>query len=64
MTAHCVWGVLTVWRVRTTNLTQLQATSLKAFWIGVSGGAGFSHMWACVHVQSVKGGCSLIISCT
>lgn len=55
MTAHCVWGVLTVWRVRTTNLTQLQTTSLKAFGISVSGVAGFSHMWACVHVQSVKG---------
>ena len=55
MTTICVRGVLTVWRVRTTNLTQLQATYLKAFGISVSGVAGFSHMWACVHVQSVKG---------
>ena len=55
MTAHCVWGVLTVWRVRTPNLTQLQTTLLKAFGISVSGVAGFSHMRACVHVQSVKG---------
>ena len=55
MTAHCVWGVLTVWWVITLNLTQLQATSLKAFGISVSGVAGFSHMRACVHVQSVKG---------
>lgn len=55
MTAHCVWGVLRVWRVTSTNLTQLQATSLKAFGISVSGVAGFSYMWACVHTQSVKG---------
>ncbi len=55
MTAHCVWGVLRVWRVISTNLTQLQATSLKAFGISVSGVAGFSHMWACVDAQSVKG---------
>ena len=55
MTTHCVWGVLTVWRVITLNLTQLQATSLKAFGISVSGVAGFSHMRACVHVQSAKG---------
>ena len=54
MTAHCVWGVLTVWRVRTPNLTQLQTTLLKAFGISVSGVAGFSHMRACVHAQSVK----------
>jgi len=55
MTAHCVWGVLAVWWVISTNLTQLQATSLKAFGISVSGVAGFSHMRACVHVQSAKG---------
>lgn len=55
MTAHCVWGVLTVWRIRTTNLTQLQTTSLKAFGISVSGVLRFSHMRACVHAQSVKG---------
>jgi hypothetical protein len=55
MTAHCVWGVLTVWRVRNPNLTQLQTTLLKAFGISVSGVAGFSHMWACVDAQSVKG---------
>ena len=55
MTTICVRGVLTVWRVITFNLTQLQATSLKAFGISVSGVAGFSHMRACVHVQSVKG---------
>jgi hypothetical protein len=55
MTAHCVWGVLRMWRVISTNLTQLQATSLKAFGIIVSGVAGFSHMWACVDAQSVKG---------
>ena len=55
MTTICVRGVLTVWRVITLNLTQLQATSLKAFGISVSGVAGFSHMRACVHVQSAKG---------
>ena len=31
MTTICVRGVLTVWRVITLNLTQLQATSLKGF---------------------------------
>lgn len=55
MTAHCVWGVLTLWRVIPTNLTHLQATSLGAFRVSVSGVLRFSHMRACVHAQSVKG---------
>jgi len=54
MTTHCVWGVLTVWRVITLNLTQLQATSLKAFGISVSSVVGFSHMRAYVHAQQTK----------
>ena len=54
MTAHCVWGVLRVWRVISTNLTQLQATSLKAFGISVSSVLGFSYMRAYVHAQQTK----------
>lgn len=54
MTTICVRGVLTVWRVITFNLTQLQATSLKAFGISVSSVVGFSHMRAYVHAQQTK----------
>lgn len=54
MTAHCVWGVLAVLWVISTNLTQLQATFLEAFRVSVSGVLRFSHMRACVHAQSVK----------
>lgn len=54
MTTQFVWGVLTVWRVTTFNLTQLQATFLKAFGIGVSGVLGFSHMRAYVHAKQIK----------
>ena len=54
MTAHCVWGVLTVWRVITLNLTQLQTTVLKAFWVSVSSVLGFSYMRAYVHAQQSK----------
>ena len=54
MTAHCVWGVLTVWWVITLNLTQLQATSFKAFGVSVSGVLGFSHMRAYVHAQQTE----------
>ena len=54
MTTICVRGVLTVWRVITLNLTQLQATSLKAFGISVSSVLGFSYMRAYVHAQQTK----------
>ena len=54
MTTHFVWGVLTVWRVITLNLTQLQATPLKAFGISVLGVVGFSHMRAYVHAQQTN----------
>ena len=64
MTTQCVWGVLTVWRVITLNLTQLQATFLKAFGVSVSSVLGFSHMRAYVHAQQSKDRCLLIISRT
>lgn len=54
MTTQSVWGVLTVWRVITFNLTQLQTTFLEAFGISVSGVLGFSHMRAYVHAQQTK----------
>ena len=54
MTTICVRGVLTVWRVITINLTQLQATFLKDFGISVSSVLGFSHMRAYVHAQQAK----------
>lgn len=54
MTTHSVWSVLTVWRVITLNLTQLQATFLKALGINVSSVLGFSYMRAYVHAQQTK----------
>lgn len=54
MTTICVRGVLTVWRVITINLTQLQGMSLKAFGISVSSVLGFSYMRAYVHAQQTK----------
>lgn len=54
MTTQSVWGVLTVWRVITFNLTQLQTSFLEAFGISVSGVLGFSHMRAYVHAQQTK----------
>ena len=64
MTTHFVLGVVTVWRVITLNLTQLQATSLKAFGVSVLGVVGFSHMRAYVHAQQANDRCLLIISRT